>query len=188
MLREGIHYDETGEYTRECLEKGPSFACEVDGEVVSCSCTHLSGSMGMIYTPQQHRRKGYGNSLAAFQVDYMLAHIGPAFCHVNIHNEASYGNSQMTSGLSDNLLCDQIASSGCSCYFACCKIFNGSHACEKGSLSFAHGILSLTRDSLPASNSLEAACISAITDWAIFVHCQVADFASGPACSTVNMT
>lgn len=91
-LKEGMGYDETGEYTQKCLESGPSFVCEVDGQIVCASCTHLSGSMGMIFTPPEHRRKGYGRSLAAFQIDYMLRTKGEAFCHVNEQNQASWGN------------------------------------------------------------------------------------------------
>jgi ribosomal protein S18 acetylase RimI-like enzyme len=89
-LRSGIGYDESGEYTRECLEKGPSFVCELHGEKMCWACTHLSGSMGMIYTPPPHRRNGYGRSLAAFQTDHMLRRDGYAFCHVNEENVASY--------------------------------------------------------------------------------------------------
>ncbi len=91
-LKEGMGYDETGEYTQKCLDNGPSFVCEVDGQVVCASCTHLGGSMGMIFTPLEHRRKGYGRSLAAFQLDYMLAWKGEAFCHVNELNQASWAN------------------------------------------------------------------------------------------------
>lgn len=92
LLRQGIGYDETGEYTRRCLDAGASFVCEVDGVPVCWACTHLSGSMGMIYTPPEHRRNGYANSLAAFQIDYVLEHFGLAFCHVNAENEASNRN------------------------------------------------------------------------------------------------
>jgi GNAT superfamily N-acetyltransferase len=89
LMRQGIEYDETGEYTRQCLENGPSFVCEVDGEPVCWSCTHLGGTMGMIYTPPRYRRKGYARSLAAFQTDYMLARDGIACCQVMELNEAS---------------------------------------------------------------------------------------------------
>lgn len=91
-LKEGMGYDETGEYTQKCLDHGPSFVCEVDGQIVCASCTHLSGSMGMIFTPPEHRRKGYGRSLAAFQLDYMLRWKGETFCHVNEENPASWAN------------------------------------------------------------------------------------------------
>ncbi|MEP0813664.1 MAG: hypothetical protein HRF49_03240 [bacterium] len=89
LLMQGIHYDEKGEYTARCLDAGPSFVCEVDGLPVCWSCTHLSGAMGMIYTPEEHRRKGYARSLAAFQIDTMLAMHGIAFCHILDWNTAS---------------------------------------------------------------------------------------------------
>lgn len=88
-LRRGIEYDKEGEYVRRCVDNGPSFVCEVDGEKVCWSCTHLSGSLGMIYTPAEHRKKGYARSLAAFQIDYMLARDGFALCHVIETNIAS---------------------------------------------------------------------------------------------------
>jgi len=81
-LREGIGYDEDGDYVRMCVNRGPSFVCEVDGEMVCWSATHLNGTMAMIYTPPGHRRKGYARSLAAFQTDYMLKNYGVAPAHV----------------------------------------------------------------------------------------------------------
>jgi ribosomal protein S18 acetylase RimI-like enzyme len=88
-LKQGIGYDSEGEYVRMCVANGPSFVCEVDGEKVCWSCTHMSGTMGMIYTPPELRRKGYARSLAAFQIDYMLARDGVAICHVISTNAAS---------------------------------------------------------------------------------------------------
>jgi len=88
-LKQGIEYDKEGEYIRRCLANGPSFVCEVNGEKVCWSCTHMSGTMGMIYTPPELRRKGYARSLAAFQIDHMLARDGFALCHVIATNTAS---------------------------------------------------------------------------------------------------
>jgi len=82
LMCQATDYDASGEYTKKCLEYGPSFVCEVDGEPVCWSCTHLSDAMGMIYTPEEHRRKGYARSLAAFQIDYMLQRDGLAWCFV----------------------------------------------------------------------------------------------------------
>jgi len=89
LMRQAIDYDEEGEYTRKCLEQGPSFVCEVEGEPVCWSCTHLGGTMGMIFTPEKHRRRGFAKSLAAFQINYMLETTGHATCHVMEWNEAS---------------------------------------------------------------------------------------------------
>lgn len=88
-LKQGISYDREGVYIRMCLENGPSFVCEIDGNPVCWSCTHLSGAMGMIYTPEEHRRKGYARSLAAFQIDHMLTKHNIAVCHVIEGNTAS---------------------------------------------------------------------------------------------------
>ena len=95
LMRLGIEYDEQGTYTRLCLENGPSFICEVDGEPVCWSCTHLNQQPGMIYTPPQHRRKGYARSLAAFQIDYMLARDGCTHVWVLEHNTASKSMMEM---------------------------------------------------------------------------------------------
>jgi GNAT superfamily N-acetyltransferase len=92
LLLTGVEYDQSGEYTKQCLENGPSFVCEVDGVKVCWSCTHVGGAMGMIYTPPEHRGHGYGRSLAAFQIDYMLKTTGAAYCHVNELNGPSHGN------------------------------------------------------------------------------------------------
>jgi len=91
LLRQGISYDSEGEYVRRCLRRGPSFVCEVNGEKVCWASTHLNGTMGMIYTPPQHRRKGYARSLAAFQIDHMLKTCGVACAHVvstNVESES----------------------------------------------------------------------------------------------------
>jgi hypothetical protein len=89
LMKQATDYDESGEYTTLCLKHGPSFVCEVDGEPVCWSCTHINGTMGMIYTPKKLRRRGYALSLAAFQIDYMLRHHGLAACFVLAHNEPS---------------------------------------------------------------------------------------------------
>lgn len=90
-LRQGIHYDPEGEYIKMCLQRGPSFVCEVGGKKVCWANTHLSGTMGMIYTPPEFRRMGYAKSLAAFQVDHMLHEFGVACGHVVSTNIASQG-------------------------------------------------------------------------------------------------
>jgi hypothetical protein len=56
---------------------------------VCWSCTHLTGFMGMIYTPVELRRHGFARSLAAFQIDAMLAREGIACCHVIDFNTPS---------------------------------------------------------------------------------------------------
>ncbi len=90
LIIRGVEYGEGAkDYLRACLLLGPSFVCEVDGEPVCWSGTHLSGTMGMIYTPPEHRRKGYAETLAAFQIDYMLKRDGIAVAHVVIRNKAS---------------------------------------------------------------------------------------------------
>jgi len=94
-LREGIGYDEDGGYIRMCVKRGPCFVCEVDGEMVCWSTTHLNGTMAMIYTPPEHRRKGYAKSLAAFQTDYMLKNYGVAPAHVLSTNVESQNMMRM---------------------------------------------------------------------------------------------
>lgn len=94
LLKLGIGYDQEGHYIKVCLENGPSFVCEAPDEngvvrPVCWSSTHLNHTMGMIYTPPELRRHGYARSLAAFQIDYMLARDGLACCHVVDKNVAS---------------------------------------------------------------------------------------------------
>lgn len=89
LLKQGVPYDPEGEYIRLCTQYGPSFVCEIDGKPVCWSCTHLNRTMGMIYTPEENRRKGYARSLAAFQIDHMLRLDGIACCHVIDFNIAS---------------------------------------------------------------------------------------------------
>lgn len=90
LLLTGIGYDETGAYTRACLEQGPSVICELRhaGRVIPVcwSATHLSGAIGMIHTPPRFRGRGYGSSLTAFHTDVMLARDGIAFAQVRWDN------------------------------------------------------------------------------------------------------
>ena len=78
------------DYIRSCLEAGPSFVCEEQGQPVSWSLTNLGGAMARIFTPPQHRGKGYASSLAALQVDCMLAMQGLAVASVRVDNIGSY--------------------------------------------------------------------------------------------------
>ncbi len=90
LIIQGVEYGrEARDYLRDCLLLGPSFVCEVKGEPVCWAATHMNGTMGMIYTPPEHRRKGYALSLAAFQMDYMLRRDGTAVAHVILGNRAS---------------------------------------------------------------------------------------------------
>lgn len=105
LLMQGIHYDQEGRYVSLCLEHGPSFVCEVEGQAVSWSATHLNGSMGMIYTPPKLRRHGYARSLAGFQIDNMLRSRGVALAHVIEGNDPSR---RMLEGLGARLLSGQV--------------------------------------------------------------------------------
>lgn len=89
LLVQGISYDEDGYYVRQCVKHGPSFVSEIEGEPVCWSGTHLTGTLAMVYTPEQHRRKGYARSLGAFHIDYVLRQQGLAVCHVIEGNSAS---------------------------------------------------------------------------------------------------
>jgi hypothetical protein len=90
LILRGVEYGRPAkDYLRECLLLGPSFVCEVKGEPVCWAGTHRNGTMGMIYTPPEYRRKGYALSLAAFQIDYMLRRDGTAVAHVLFGNKAS---------------------------------------------------------------------------------------------------
>jgi ribosomal protein S18 acetylase RimI-like enzyme len=89
LLMQGVVYDPNGYYISRCLRNGPSFVLEVNGRPVSWSATHLTGTMAMIYTPPEHRRRGYARSLAAFQFDHMLRTHGCAIAHVIHSNQPS---------------------------------------------------------------------------------------------------
>ena len=52
----------------------------------------------MIYTPPEHRRKGYARSLAAFQIDHMLREYGVACAHVISTNMESASMMEMLGG------------------------------------------------------------------------------------------
>jgi GNAT superfamily N-acetyltransferase len=92
LMKQGVDYDSEGHYIRYCLSGGPSFLIrDAAGEPACWSCTHANRALGMIYTPPEHRRKGYARSLAAFQTDYMLLRDGYAYAAVLANNTASQG-------------------------------------------------------------------------------------------------
>lgn len=127
LIKQGVPYDPQGEYIRECLANGPSFVVELPSGAavptrdpsgsasrepyatelapVAWACTHLTGFMGMLYTPEQHRRKGYARSLWAFQIDAMLARDGIACCHVLDYNTPSM---QLMQGLGGTPLLEPV--------------------------------------------------------------------------------
>jgi hypothetical protein len=79
-------------------EAGP-LPCLRPGWVpVSWACTHLNGTMGMIYTPPELRRWGFARSLGAFQIDSMLARDGFACCHIVDTNTPSMRLAQQLGG------------------------------------------------------------------------------------------
>jgi hypothetical protein len=90
LLCEGITEQRELEYIRACLQSGPSFVCELEGQPVSWSMTNLGGAMARIFTPEEQRGKGYASSLAALQVDTMLESQGLAAASVRIDNVGSY--------------------------------------------------------------------------------------------------
>lgn len=89
FLRGGVDAWEEA-YLRFALQNGPSVVCEIDGEPVSWSLTHHGGALGRIYTPKEHRGKGYASSLTALHVDTLLARQGLAAASISVLNPASY--------------------------------------------------------------------------------------------------
>ena len=94
LLRSGIPYDPDGTYTRRVLECRPSYVCEMPGPEgapvpVCWAAQHADHSMGMIFTPMEHRRHGYALSLAAFQTDEILSREPCAVAHIAHDNKAS---------------------------------------------------------------------------------------------------
>jgi len=78
------------DYLRDCLQAGPSFVCEANGQAVSWSLTNLGGAIARIFTPEEYRGRGYASSLIALQFDTLLERQGLAAASVRIDNVGSY--------------------------------------------------------------------------------------------------
>lgn len=84
-------YKEEGSdlYLKKCIEKNPSSVIREGNEPVSWALMREDGSLGVMYTLESHRKKGY-----AVEVSYDLIHkviqeeLQP-YLHIRVENEAS---------------------------------------------------------------------------------------------------
>lgn len=86
------HYhlvDNSTEYIRKCIDGGRMWGLFEEGRLAGFIGLHNEGSMGMLEVFPEYRRKGYGQRLEAFLIDWHLRQGRQPYCHVVDGNEAS---------------------------------------------------------------------------------------------------
>jgi len=78
------------EIKRDILNR-PSSAIYVDGEIVCWVLTHPDNSMGIMYTKEEHRNKGYAVDVTLDLASKIIARGDTPFVHINKTNAMSPG-------------------------------------------------------------------------------------------------
>jgi len=89
MISDGTHYKPSVNEVTKCLRLHPSSAVYVDGNPVCWCLVHAEGSLGMLYTVPQHRRKGYALQVMKDLTDKVIKRGKIPFAFIVVDNEAS---------------------------------------------------------------------------------------------------
>eukprot|EP01113_Clastostelium_recurvatum_P003597 TRINITY_DN11574_c0_g2_i1.p1 TRINITY_DN11574_c0_g2~~TRINITY_DN11574_c0_g2_i1.p1 ORF type:complete len:350 (+),score=60.25 TRINITY_DN11574_c0_g2_i1:97-1146(+) len=76
-------------YIQWLIENFPSACVRVDGQLVSWAIMHSDLSIGIMFTLESHRKRGYGSSVAAFLSVQLLERGLTPYCHVATGNKSS---------------------------------------------------------------------------------------------------
>ena len=77
------------EYVRACITQGPTAAIIEQGRLASFVLTHTDGSMGVLHTEPEHRRRGLGRRVLSALLCQLLHRGAPIFGYVAVGNAAS---------------------------------------------------------------------------------------------------
>lgn len=88
IARNWVHGDDV-DYCRSRIASGPGFGLRKGGGLISWMLTHEDGSMGMLHTLEQWRRRGYGRGVASALAKRIMEEGKRPFCFVLQDNEPS---------------------------------------------------------------------------------------------------
>lgn len=84
-------YGDTEDYPLSRILQAPTTCIRVGGEPVAWALIHYDGSIGMVYTLQEHRRKGYAKAVVSVLAEKRLLAGRTPYCFIVEGNEASEG-------------------------------------------------------------------------------------------------
>lgn len=82
-------YGDTEDYPLARIHQAPTACIRAGGEPVSWALTHHDGSIGIVFTLQEHRRKGYAKAAISMLVKKQLLAGRTPYCFIVEGNEAS---------------------------------------------------------------------------------------------------
>lgn len=89
MVSDGTPYHADLDNVRKCLAMHPSAAVYVDGNAVCWCLLHQEGSLGMLYTLPEHRRKGYALQVMTAISDMVIKSGNVPYAYIIQGNTAS---------------------------------------------------------------------------------------------------
>ena len=82
-------YGDTEDYPLARIHQAPTACIRKGGEPVSWALTHHDGSIGMVFTLQEHRRKGFAKAVISMLVKKQILAGRMPYCFIVEGNEAS---------------------------------------------------------------------------------------------------
>lgn len=77
------------QYIEDVINRSIGFGIEVEGDLVSWIVQHLDGSLGIMYTLEEHRRKGYADILTAHLLKAVMENDDIPYIHIRTDNMTS---------------------------------------------------------------------------------------------------
>ncbi len=82
-------YGDTEDYPLSRILQAPTACIRIGGEPVAWALIHHDGSIGMVYTLQEHRRKGYAKAVVSVLAEKRLLAGRTPYCFIVEGNETS---------------------------------------------------------------------------------------------------
>ena len=82
-------YEIDKDYVFCCINGAPSVAIKENGELLCYMLVHLNGSIGMLFTAEEYRRKGFASSVISQLTKIQTEKGNPVFCYIvreNVHS------------------------------------------------------------------------------------------------------
>ncbi len=82
-------YEIDEEYVLRCISSAPSVAVKENGELLCYMLVHLNGSIGMLFTHETHRKRGFASSAISCLTEKQIKKGNPVFCYIVNENNDS---------------------------------------------------------------------------------------------------
>ena len=82
-------YEIDEDYVLRCISIAPSVAVKENGELLCYMLVHLNGSIGMLFTHETHRKRGFASSAISCLTEKQIKKGNPIFCYIVNENNDS---------------------------------------------------------------------------------------------------